>query len=175
MWAWVPLILVESYKHAGLTSESAAAAGFAVVAIGGAGCVLAGKLADRLGRTTVVVVSLVVSGSCAVIAGQLFDHPIVLTAVCLVWGFAVVADSAQFSAAISELGDARYVGTALRFHTSFGFLLTLITLSLLPWLREHVGHQYGLSVLAIGPVFGIYAMLKLRGLPEAKHLASGNR
>lgn len=175
MWAWVPLILIESYEQAGLGTDSAALAGFAVVAIGGAGSVVAGQLADRFGRTIVAMTSLAVSGGCAIVAGLLFDHPLVLTTVCLVWGFAVVADSAQFSAAISELADVRYVGTALSIQTSLGFLLTLVTISLLPWLKEHVGFEYGMAVLALGPACGIYSMWRLRALPEAREMASGNR
>jgi hypothetical protein len=117
----------------------------------------------------------VISGSCALAAGALFDRPVALTALCLVWGFAVVADSAQFSAAVSELTDPRYVGTALTIQTSLGFLLTLVTIRLVPWLREAAGWELALPVLALGPVFGVWSMLRLRGLPEASKLASGRR
>jgi len=109
------------------------------------------------------------------VAGLCFDHPMLLTAVCLVWGFAVVADSAQFSAAISELADARYVGTALTVQTSLGFLLTMLTIYLVPALKDALGWEWVLSILAIGPVFGIWSMWKLRRLPEATKMASGNR
>ncbi len=94
---------------------------------------------------------------------------------CLVWGFAVVADSAQFSAAVSELTDDRYVGTALTIQTSLGFLLTLFTIRLIPPLVDRVGWDYAFLVLALGPVFGIWSMLRLRRLPEAMRMASGNR
>ena len=143
--------------------------------MGGIGCVLAGVLADRLGRTTVTIASLIVSGSCCLLVGLFFESPLLLTAVCLVWGFAVVADSAQFSAAVSELADPRYVGTALTVQTALGFLLTLATIHLTPLLARAVGWRYAFAFLAIGPAIGIWAMARLRGLPEAAQLASGNR
>jgi MFS family permease len=175
MWAWVPLCLLASYERAGLRPESARLAGFAVLAAGAAGSVLAGRLADRLGRTRITVWSLAVSGACALAAGLLFRHPLPLTLLCLVWGFAVVADSAQFSAAISELADPRYVGTALTLQTSLGFLLTLFTIRMIPPLVDRIGWERAFMALALGPVFGIVSMLRLRRLPEAERMAGGRR
>ncbi|MGH8496838.1 MAG: MFS transporter [Gammaproteobacteria bacterium] len=175
MWTWVPLLIIASYREAGWTMQAARLSGFAVIGIGAAGCVLAGILADRLGRTTITISSLAVSGSCAVAAGFAFPYPEWLTALCLLWGFAVVADSAQFSAAVSELADPRYVGTNLTLQTSVGFLLTLLTIHMIPPLVDRVGWQYAFIVLALGPIFGIRSMLRLRALPEAAAMASGRR
>lgn len=97
------------------------------------------------------------------------------TAVCLVWGFAVVADSAQFSTAVSELADSSYVGTALTMQTCAGFLLTMLSIRLVPLVVEHAGWGLAFVMLAPGPVFGIVSMARLRGLPEATRMASGNR
>lgn len=175
MWAWAPLLLLASYREAGWSDQAARVAGFAVVAVGGLGSVLAGGLADRLGRTTVTIASLLTSGACALGAGALFGAPAALTAVCLVWGFAVVADSAQFSAAITELSDPAYVGTALTMQTCLGFSLTLGTLWAIPPLVERFGWAGGLPVLALGPVVGVAAMVRLRRSPLAARLASGRR
>ncbi|HVS14364.1 MAG TPA: MFS transporter [Thermoanaerobaculia bacterium] len=175
MWAWAPVLLLESFAAAGLGMPAGRVAGFAVIAVGAVGCVLAGLLADRLGRTTVAIASLMVSASCALVAGLLLERPGWLLAICLVWGFAVVADSAQFSAAVSELTDPRYVGTALTVQTSLGFLLTLFTLRMVPPLVERVGWAGALPVLAIGPALGAIAMGLLRRLPEARTMASGRR
>ncbi|HVR98330.1 MAG TPA: MFS transporter [Thermoanaerobaculia bacterium] len=175
MWAWVPLCLLASYEGAGWSPRAARLAGFGAVAAGALGSVLAGQLADRLGRTRVTVWSLAVSGACALAAGLLFQSPGWLTVLCLVWGFAVVADSAQFSAAVSELTDPRYVGTALTLQTSLGFLLTLFTIRLVPPLVDRWGWELAFPALALGPVFGIWSMRRLRGLPEAERMASGNR
>ncbi len=175
MWAWAPFCLLESYKQAGWSLQGARIAGFGVIAIGAAGCVLAGVLADRFGRTAVTIGSLLLSGSCALAGGFFFGHPALLTAVFLVWGFAVVADSAQFSAAVSELSDPRYVGTALTVQTSLGFLLTLATIRIVPPLLEVLGWERVFMILAAGPVFGIASMLRLRRLPEASRMACGHR
>lgn len=175
MWTWVPLLLLESFEAAGEAPVAARLAGFGAVAVGSAGCVAAGLAADRFGRTLVASASLVLSGSCALAAGFLFGRPAALTTLCLVWGFAVVADSAQFSAAVTELTDSRYVGTALTVQTSLGFLLTLVTIRMVPWLRESGGWELALPVLALGPVFGVWSMLRLRSLPEASRLAAGRR
>jgi MFS family permease len=175
MWAWVPIFLLASYEAAGWDPRDARLAGFGVLAAGAAGCVVAGRLADRLGRTRVTAWSLIASGLCALTAGLLFHRPAPLTALCLVWGFAVVADSAQFSAAVSELADPRYVGTALTLQTSLGFLLTLFTIRIIPPLADRFGWERAFLVLAIGPAFGAWSMLRLRRLPEAVRMASGNR
>jgi MFS family permease len=175
MWTWVPMLLAASYKHAGIGMNTARLASFGVIAIGSLGCVLARVLADRVGRTIIAVCSLVVSGSCALVVGLFFACPITMTVICLIWGFAVVADSAQFSAAISELTDRRYVGTALTMQTSVGFLLTLVTIQIVPMLTDLLGWKHVFTVLAIGPAFGIWSMLRLRVLPEAKLMASGKR
>ena len=160
---------------AGWEAGLARLAGFSVIAVGGIGSVVAGILADRVGRTRVTAWSLAVSGTCALIVGLCFESPGIVTIVCLIWGVAVVADSAQFSAAISELTDPRYVGTALTVQTSMGFLLTLFTIRLVPWFVDWFGWEYAFLILAAGPVFGIWSMGALRRLPAAEKMASGNR
>lgn len=175
VWVWVPVLLLAAYGEADWSPEAARLAGFAVIAAGGAGCVLAGVLADRLGRTLVAAGSLVLSGSCAIAASFLIAAPVALTIVCVVWGFAVVADSAQFSAGVTELADPRYVGTALTFQTCLGFLLTLVTIRFVPALADAFGWRAALLFLVPGPAVGAWAMLALRRLPEARKMASGHR
>src|SRR6266540_1865403 len=99
--------------------------------------------------------------------------PLPLLAIWLIWGFAVVADSAQFSAAMSELCRAEYTGTALTMQTSLGFLLTLITIRMIPLLERWVGWEWTFAFLAIGPAVGVWAMYALRRLPAAARLAGG--
>jgi MFS family permease len=147
-----------------------------VIAVGGIGSVIAGLLADRFGRTTITIASLMISGICAVIVGFLFSaHPVLLTTICLIWGFTVVADSAQFSTAISELCQQEYIGTALTIQTSLGFLLTVVTIRLIPSLVSHIGWQSAFSLLALGPVVGIWAMYSLRQSHAASKMAGGNK
>jgi MFS family permease len=175
MWAWVPILLIYSYEQSGLTQQAARLAGFGVVAIGSVGSILAGVLADKLGRTRITIISMAISGGIALIIGYFIPYPVVLTILCLIWGFAVVADSAQFSAAVSELADTQYIGTALTVQTSAGFLLTLFTIRLIPPLVNLIGWKFAFAFLALGPAFGIISMAKLRQLPQASQLASGNK
>lgn len=175
MWAWTPVFLLAAYQQAGWSETSARLAGFGAIAMGGAGSVIAGKWADKWGRTRVSIGSLVISGTCCLLAGPLFSSPALLTALCLVWGFAVVADSAQFSTAISELSDPEHIGTALTVQTSLGFLLTMVTVWMIPPLVDRIGWEWAFATLAIGPLFGIVSMARLRNLPEAARMASGNR
>jgi hypothetical protein len=183
MWTWAPRLLLASYERAGWSASSARLAGFATVAFGAVGCVLAGLLADRAGRCWTTIASLVLSGGCALVAGSLVEQPGVLTVVCLIWGFAVVADSAQFSAAISELCDPRFVGTALTIQTCAGFLLTTLTLHAVPLVQHLTGSDsaggvrwdWALAMLAVGPAFGIWHMARLQGMGEAARMAGGRR
>lgn len=174
MWAWIPAFLAASFKMAGIETVWASLAAFGTIGIGGVGSLMAGQLADRLGRTTVTIGALFISGICALSIGLFYGgNPILVAAICLVWGFAVVADSAQFSASISELCRMEFTGTALTLQTSLGFLLTLITIRLIPTLQNWFGWQWAFSFLAIGPAIGIWAMYTLGKLPQTKSLAGG--
>jgi MFS family permease len=169
MWTWIPLFLHASIMQSNpeLAPWTGVAA-FSVIAIGGIGCVVAGVIADRVGRTRVTIVSMAVSGTCCLLAGPLFGgHPVLLLALCLIWGCAIIADSAQFSASITELCDPQYVGTTLTMQTCLGFLLTLVSIRIVPWLLDPFGWEAVFAFLAIGPVFGIISMARLRRLPEA--------
>jgi MFS family permease len=149
---------------------------FATVGIGAIGCVAGGLFADRLGRTTLTMLAMTVSGACAATVGLLFGgDPWLLSAVCLVWGLSIVADSAQFSASIAELSDRAYVGTMLTVQTALGFTLTLVTIHLMPVFVDALGWRYAFLPLAIGPFLGVWAMARLRAHPDSVRLAGGSR
>jgi hypothetical protein len=119
---------------------------------------------------------MAVSGSCAATVGLLFGgNPLLLVALCLVWGVSIVADSAQFSASIAELADRAWVGTMLTLQTALGFTLTLVTIHLMPYLIDALGWSHAFVPLAIGPAFGVYAMARLRAHPRSNALAGGRR
>ena len=180
MWAWLGVFLDASFRISLAEGDAAfwaRSATFAVIGIGGGiGCLGAGFLADRLGRTTITIVAMTLSGSCAVLAGFLFGgDPVLLFALCFVWGVTIVADSAQFSASIAELSAPERIGTMLTMQTAVGFLLTLFTIHLMPAAVEIMGWRYAFLVLVPGPVFGVWAMARLRAHPEALKLAGGRR
>jgi MFS family permease len=176
MWAWLPVFLLSSFQLAAISPIWAGVVAFSAIAAGGLGSVLAGFLADRYGRTTVTIVSMVISGTCALLVGVFYGgNTTMLTFICLVWGFAVVADSAQFSACVSELCQSEYVGTALTLQTCLGFLLTMVTIRIIPTMVDWVGWRWAFASLSIGPVAGVWAMYLLRRSPAASRLAGGNR
>jgi len=174
MWAWLPVMIRASMEVTNSSSVSAEVASFLVIGCGAAGCVVAGLIADRIGRTVVTSWAMGISGSCCLLIGFLFGgNPLVLLLVAAIWGASVIADSAQFSACVTELGDPRYVGTALTMQTCIGFLLTTISIELVPHFVKLVGWQYAFAILAPGPMLGVLAMLRLRSLPEAAKIAHG--
>jgi MFS family permease len=175
-WTWVPVFLIASFRGSGVDERWAGLAGFAFIAAGSAGSLVAGRLADRLGRTLVTSAAMAISGLCCLLAGFFFGgNPWALFAVCLIWGFAVVADSAQFSAGVSELCPTERTGTVLTLQTSLGFLLTLVTIRLVPTFERLVTWRWAFAFLALGPAAGIWAMLRLRRLPASAKMASGRR
>jgi MFS family permease len=179
MWTWVPAFLAASLALSGdVTAEGASAVAFLVVAAGAIGCIAAGALADRLGRTTLTIAAMALSGASAVAAGLLFGAPTaVILAVVVVWGITVVADSAQFSTAISELAPPGTAGSALSLQTAAGFLLTSATIVGVGLIEPIDQRSWALAfgILALGPLVGIIAMWRLRKRPDATRMAGGKR
>jgi MFS family permease len=179
MWAWIAVFFAASLEargggdYAGLNPSAAT---FLVIGIGGVGCWLGGVAGDRWGRTTLTIAAMLTSGLCALVIGLTFAGPPWLTlAVALVWGASIVADSAQFSTAVTELSPPAYVGTALTTQTCVGFAITLGSIALVPLAARAVGWRWAFATLAVGPALGVVAMARLRALPEARRLAGGRR
>jgi MFS family permease len=135
---------------------------FVTIASGTLGCIVAGIAADRVGRSRVTVIAMALSGTCALLIGALVRAPLALLAfVAIVWGISIVADSAQFSALVTELAPTRYVGTAVTLQTCAGFLLTIVTIRLVPVWADWWGWERAYMPLALGPVVGVIAMWRL--------------
>jgi len=172
MWelyaVWSSIGLFFAAHLAGRVPDPAAGAGFLafwVIAVGGLGAVGAGLLADRVGRERVAAGALLVSGTMALTLGWLVGAPTWLVLpLALIWGITVVADSAQFSALVTEVVPPHAAGTALTLQTSMGFLLTTVTIQAVPWLAETVGWGPAFALLVPGPVVGIWAMARLRAV-----------
>jgi MFS family permease len=173
MWIWIPVMIRASVASLNGDPRLAEVGSFIVIGAGAIGCVVAGLIADRVGRTLVTSWAMAISGTCCLVIGFLFGgNPIVLLLVAAIWGATVVADSAQFSSCVTELGDPQYIGTALTVQMCIGFLLTNISIELVPKISDW---RYAFMILAPGPVFGVVSMLRLRGLPEAVKIAHGRR
>ncbi len=179
MWAWIGTYLGAVYGTRALLGDSlelASAMAFAVFLVGAIGSAFAGLASDRYGRTMSTIVPMAISGSAALAIGFLpFSLSPLIGILALVWGMSVIADSAQFSTAATELCEPRYRGTVLTIQTGLGFALTAVSIRLVPVIVDGPGWGVAFAILAIGPMVGVLAMWRLRTLPEASALAGGRR
>lgn len=169
-WGWIALIFATSAGWPRSKYELAAAL---AIAIGAVGCIWGGALSDKLQdrsaaervsqRAKVTMIAMAVSSACCVVAALVFRHPMLLLGLSLIWGIAVIADSAQFSTIISEVSDKSYVGTALTCQVAAGFLLTAFSIRWLAAVAAHFGWQWAMASMSVGPLLGIWAMNGLRG------------
>lgn len=171
LWTWLPMFLLA------IRPADEAAVGlitFVTIGIaGGLGCLLGGWASNGLGRGRAAGYAMILSGLCCLLSPMLVDSPWPVVIVLLVvWGAAVIADSPVFSTALSEVADRRYTGTALTTQTAIGFLLTLVTINMVPVMAELIGWQYAYVVLAPGPILGAVAMRMYRTRIESKSLAN---
>src|ERR1041385_4742811 len=176
MWIWIPVMIRASVATHNGDARLAELGSFIVIGTGAIGCVIAGLIADRVGRTIVTSWAMAISGTCCLVIGFLYGgSPLLLLVVAAIWGASVVADSAQFSSCVPELGDPQYIGTALTIQMCVGFLLTTISIELIPKAAAAWSWRYAFAILAPGPLFGVISMLRLRQLPEAVKIAHGKR
>ncbi len=177
MWAWFLAFALAAGQAGALPFGDASVLTFVVIASGGLGCALGGWLSDRIGRCWTTAGMMAVSGACAALIGLAWGGPAWLVAlIAVIWGISIIGDSAQFSAAVSELSDPRLVGTALTLQLALGFALTVLAIWLLPHVAALLGGwRWAFLALVPGPIVGAWAMLRLRTLPQAARLAGGRR
>jgi MFS family permease len=175
MWTWFSVFFSEALRLWGATGGAGATyATFMVISVGGIGCWVGGILGDGWGRTRTAALMMTISGTCTVLIGLLFGAPVWLVLlVGLVWGFSIIADSAQFSTITTELADQAYVGTAVTLQLALGFALTTVTIYMIPVLENAFGWRWAFAFLAPGPILGVLTMLHLKNLPEARGIAGG--
>ncbi len=177
LWSWVSAFFVAArgVHRPGMT-ETGTVTFFAIGVAGLLGAIAAGRLADRLGRTATTSGAMLISAACCLASPLAFGAALpVLVIVLLIWGASVIADSAQFSAAVTELAEPRYAGSVLALQLALGFTLTIVSIRLVPLAVDAAGWRYALLPLAAGPLLGTVAMLRLRRLPTALRLANGRR
>jgi len=170
-WTWLPVFIAASIAvsdpasdavASAHTTSAASAIAFVALAIGGAGCIWGGLVADRRGRAWLVTRAMAISGACSILIGFAYGRSLwLLVPIALVWGFFVIADSAQFSVLVTESVPPHAVGTALTLQTSLGFLLTAVVIQLVPPLAALVGWRWAFAVLSLGPLFGIASIRQL--------------
>jgi MFS family permease len=164
-WVWIPLFLAASVANQSVSASTVSLLSFVAIAVGAVGCIWGGAVADRVGYARFVMGAMSVSGACALLTPLVFGRSLpLLTLLVLLWGVAVIADSAQFSTLVTKVVPAHAVGTALTLQTSIGFLLTTISIQLIPPVVAVVGWKYAFPMLALGPALGIMTIRRLRAL-----------
>jgi MFS family permease len=165
MWAWIGVAAAASYGALLGTDEATRLAkltAFLAIALGGLTCAPAGWVADRIGKAQVTIIAMALSGSAAIATALSFGGPIWLTFVLIIlWGIFVIPDSAQFSALVADASPPDLAGSAMTLQTALGFALTAVTVQATPLLAHAFGWPAVLAGLALGPIVGIAAMLRL--------------
>ncbi len=171
-WTWIPAFINASLvvERGAVSPELASLVAFGTIAVGGFGCVWGGLEADARGRERLVIAAMALSGTCALLTPLAYGRSLwLLGPLAIAWGFFVIADSAQFSTLVTEAVPSHAVGTALTVQTSLGFLLTMVSIQLVPPLVAVVGWRWAFPMLALGPAAGIAA---IRRLMRSQHPAS---
>lgn len=164
MWAWVGVFLaaVPAIADSATPQPTAAALSFVCIGVGAIGCLVGGRLSDRYGRARSALICLLASGGAALTLSVVGTGSLwIVLPLCIFWGFWVIADSAQFSALVTEHADPVYVGGAVSIQLALGYLTTTVSLWLVPVLVEHVSWSVALAALAVGPAVGAVAMVAL--------------
>lgn len=166
MWTWIPYFLTASFQETFQgknLQEMSTLLSFLTIGIAGAiGCIVGGFLAEKIGKVRLAIFAMAISAVCCISIGFTFEYYWLTVMVALIWGMAVIADSGQFSAAVTEFAQPEYVGTALTFQMAIGFLITTISIYIVPVFVTVIGWQWVFVILAIGPLVGIVAMNCLR-------------
>ncbi|MEM7777043.1 MAG: MFS transporter, partial [Pseudomonadota bacterium] len=170
MWAWIGAAAAASYAMTlpDVDAERLARlTAFLAIGVGSILCALAGIIADRVGKADVAMFAMCISGLAALGTAVSFGGPAWLTfALIVIWGLAIVPDSAQFSALVADAAPPDQAGSLLTLQTALGFALTFFTVQITPVAADTLGWPIVLAIMAIGPGLGVVAMLRLRSLPS---------
>ncbi|TSI11748.1 MFS transporter [Lysinibacillus sp. BW-2-10] len=166
MWTWMPLFLgvAITKSHSSMSLAMSSILAFFIIGIaGGVGSIIGGYVAERIGKTKLTIYAMAISATCAILIGLTLQRSIWLTVLlALIWGASVIADSGQFSAIITEFAQDHTVGTALAFQMAVGYVITIISINLITELEKLIGWQFVFTSLAIGPILGMIAMVRLQ-------------
>jgi MFS family permease len=173
LWAWGPVWAVLIAPSAGRNGDVGLPAFVAIGVAGVVGCVVGGWTSERYERARTAAVALAVSSGCCLLS-PIGAHlpPLVLFVFAAVWGAAVIADSGVYSTLLSELVDARYTGTALTAQMAFGYLVTTVTMQLVPLTASAAGWPLALIVLAPGPIAGLIFVARFSSLQARQRVVS---
>jgi len=174
-WGWFLAFVIEARKSLPEVMSPPLVT-FSFIASGAIGCIAGGFLSDRIGRTATTILMMGLSGSFASLMGfAVQGSTAAFLLVTFGWGVTIVGDSAQFSAAATELSQKKMIGTALTLQLGIGFAISMAAIWLTPMFAHIVGWRWAFLMLVPGPIVGIASMLALRMHPASWRLAGGLR
>ncbi len=169
MWSWIGIALSVSFLSQMPEAEAnqfAKLMAFIIIGSGALSCGIAGWVADRIGKAELTIIAMAVSGICAILFALTFGGSVWVTVVIsIIWGIAIIPDSAQFSVLVADHARSDQAGSLLTFQTALGFALTIATVQLAPVVAEQAGWAVMMGMLALGPAAGIFAMWGLKKTP----------
>ncbi|MEJ7625895.1 MAG: MFS transporter [Ferruginibacter sp.] len=162
-WAFVPVMLSTYNYHYGLALNISLWS-FLIIASGGLACVFSGILSQYYGTKKIATISLSLSCLCCIVSPLvLLSHSVIILLIFLfVWSVTVIADSPLFSTLVAQSAPAESRGTSLTIVNCIGFSITVISIQIIGLLSNKIDHQYIYLVLAIGPILGLKALLKIK-------------
>ncbi len=154
-WVFIPVFLKANPAFSGNTSLWS----FFIIGMGTVGCILGGYWSMRRGSRFVASIMLIVSGLCCLFSPLFTALPVVpFLLILLIWGFAVVGDSPQFSTMVAHTAPSLYIGSALTIVNCIGFFITIFSIELLNWLHVHYGPHWLYLALLPGPILGLLSI-----------------
>ena len=166
-WAWIAAALTVAFSQelGPRAPPTANAVTFAAIVLGGLMCAPAGWVADRVGKARVAAAAMAISAAAAIGSAAAFHGPVwLIVLLVLIWGAAVIPDSAQFSALVADAAPPEAAGSLMAFQTALGFALTAVTVQAVPFVVAMLGWPATLMIMALGPAVGIRAMLRLMNM-----------
>ncbi len=168
MWAWIGVATYASYAatmaEADAVSFSKITA-FLAIGLGGVACFLGGYWADKIGKAQITIIAMTFSFLGAILTALTFGGaPWVTFIAVVIWGIAIIPDSPQFSALVADGSPPEIAGSLMTFQTAIGFALTIFTVQITPYVAAWTSWPTVIMIMAIGPVFGVYFMRKLKNL-----------
>jgi len=129
--------------------------------MGALACAASGIISKYLGVKKVATIALTISCTCCLVSPLfLFTGSTwILISFLLIWAIAVIADSPLFSTLVAQNAYQQSRGTALTIVNCFGFAVTIVSIQLIAALRTAENARYIYMLLAIGPVWGLMALI----------------
>jgi MFS family permease len=172
LWVFLPVILADYKLHVPRADFSISLVAFLIIASGAIACVLGGLISLKQGAKRVATTALLISCICCLLSPLAFStHSTPLLFIFLfIWGMALPADSPMFSTLIAHNAPPASKGASLTIVNSIGFFITIVSIQLINTLINENNTRYIFTILAIGPVLGLIALISDKGVKNPERI-----